>query len=191
MLEDKDIDAVVVATPNHWHALATIWAIQAGKHVYVEKPACHTVWEGRQMVEAARKYSRIVQVGTMNRSAPAVRQAHQFLHEGGLGEVYMARGLCYKPRPSIGRYPDGPMAPGEQYRLNAESEPTSPPTTTRISRRWTTTSGWARRPSAPSIGTASTTTGIGTGTTGTATPATRARTSSTSRAGASARASTR
>jgi predicted dehydrogenase len=126
VLEDRDIDAVVVATPNHWHALATIWAIQAGKHVYVEKPASHTVWEGRQMVEAARKHNRMVQVGTNNRSAPAVRQALQFLHEGGLGEVYMARGLCYKPRPSIGRYPDGPMAPGERYRLNAEARADEP-----------------------------------------------------------------
>ena len=64
-LDDKDIDAVVIATPNHWHALATIWALQAGKHVYVEKPASHTVWEGRRMVEAAQRYNRIVQVGTV------------------------------------------------------------------------------------------------------------------------------
>ncbi|HEY6555003.1 MAG TPA: Gfo/Idh/MocA family oxidoreductase, partial [Vicinamibacteria bacterium] len=101
VLDDKDIDGVLIATPNHWHALASIWAMQAGKHVFVEKPASHTVWEGRQMVEAARKYDRIVQVGTMNRSRPAVRQAIQFIHGGGIGEVYMARGLCYKPRPAI------------------------------------------------------------------------------------------
>jgi hypothetical protein len=68
VLDDKDIDAVVIATPNHWHALATIWALQAGKHVYVEKPSSHTVWEGRKMVEATARYNRIVQVGTMNRS---------------------------------------------------------------------------------------------------------------------------
>ncbi|HEX2458399.1 MAG TPA: Gfo/Idh/MocA family oxidoreductase [Vicinamibacterales bacterium] len=126
-LEDKDIDAVVIATPNHWHALATIWALQAGKHVYVEKPSSHTVWEGRKMVEAAAHYNKLVQVGTMNRSRPAVRQAIKFMHEGGIGKVYMARGLCFKPRPGIGKYPDGPMAPGEKYKLNVEAttyEPT-------------------------------------------------------------------
>jgi predicted dehydrogenase len=70
VLDDKDVDGVIVATPNHWHALATIWALQAGKHVYVEKPASHTVWEGRQMIEATKRYGKIVQVGTMNRSRP-------------------------------------------------------------------------------------------------------------------------
>ena len=127
VFDDKDIDAVVIATPNHWHALATIWALQAGKHVYVEKPASHTVWEGRRMVEAAARYNKIVQTGTMNRSRPAVRKAIKFLQDGGIGKVYMARGLCYKPRPSIGKYPDGPMAPGEKFKLNVESnnfEPT-------------------------------------------------------------------
>jgi predicted dehydrogenase len=127
VLDDKDIDAVVIATPNHWHALATIWALQAGKHVYVEKPASHTVWEGRKMVEAARRYNKVVQVGTMNRSRPAVVEAIKFIHEGGLGKVYMARGLCFKPRPAIGKYPDGPMSPGEKYALTVTStryEPT-------------------------------------------------------------------
>jgi predicted dehydrogenase len=126
VLDDKDIDGVLIATPNHWHALASIWAMQAGKHVYVEKPASHTVWEGRQMVEAANKYGKIVQVGTMNRSRPVVRQAIQFIHDGGIGDVYMARGLCFKPRPAIGKYPDGPMQPGEKYRLNVESRSDEP-----------------------------------------------------------------
>jgi predicted dehydrogenase len=117
VLDDKDVDAVVIATPNHWHALATIWALQAGKHVYVEKPSSHTVWEGRKMVEATARYNKIVQVGTMNRSRPAVREAIKFIHDGGLGKLYMARGLCFKPRPAIGKYPDGPMKPGEQYGL--------------------------------------------------------------------------
>jgi predicted dehydrogenase len=127
VFEDKDIDGVVIAVPNHWHALATIWALQAGKHVYVEKPASHTVWEGRKMVEAARKYNKVVQVGTMNRSRPAVIQAMKFLHDGGIGKVYMARGLCFKRRPAIGKYPDGPMAPGEKYKLNVESSMYEPP----------------------------------------------------------------
>jgi predicted dehydrogenase len=121
VLDDKDIDAVVIATPNHWHALATIWAIQAGKHVYVEKPASHTVWEGRKMVEAATRYNKVVQVGTMNRSRPAVREAIKFIHDGGIGKVYMARGLCFKPRPAIGKYPDGPMKPGEKFALTVTS----------------------------------------------------------------------
>src|SRR5262249_48956131 len=97
VLDDKDIDGVVIATPNHWHALASIWAMQAGKHVYVEKPSSHTVWEGRKMVEAAKRYNKIVQVGTMNRSRPAVLAAIKFIHDGGIGPIYMARGLCFKP----------------------------------------------------------------------------------------------
>src|SRR5580765_1973648 len=98
VFEDKDIDAVVIAIPNHWHALASIWGAQAGKHVYIEKPASHTMWEGRQMINAARAYSRIMQVGTMNRSRPAVIDAINFIKGGGIGKVYMARGLCFKPR---------------------------------------------------------------------------------------------
>ena len=129
VLDDKDIDGVIIATPNHWHALATIWAVQAGMHVYVEKPASHTVWEGRKMVEAASKYKKIVQVGTMNRSRPAVREAITFIRDGGLGKVYMARGLCFKRRPGIGKYPDGPLQPGEQYKLNVESSEFEPPWT--------------------------------------------------------------
>ena len=106
VFDDKDIHAVVIATPNHWHALATIWACQAGKHVYVEKPASHNVWEGRKMVEAARKYKRIVQVGFQNRSISNVMQAINFLHDGGIGDVFEARGLCFKPRDSFGVAPD-------------------------------------------------------------------------------------
>ncbi|MEO5601606.1 MAG: Gfo/Idh/MocA family oxidoreductase [Cyclobacteriaceae bacterium] len=99
---DKDIDAVSIVTPNHWHALATIRACQAGKHVYVEKPAMHHIWEGKKMIEAARKYNRRVQVGLNNRSLAGVIEAMNFLHEGGIGEVYMARGICYKARDSFG-----------------------------------------------------------------------------------------
>jgi predicted dehydrogenase len=127
VLDDKDIDGIILATPNHWHALQTVHGLQAGKHVYVEKPSSYTVWEGRQEVEAVKRYGKIVQVGTMNRSRPAVRQAIQFLHDGGIGKLYMARGLCFKPRPGIGQYPDGPMQPGERYKLNERAgsyEPT-------------------------------------------------------------------
>ncbi|HEX8037920.1 MAG TPA: Gfo/Idh/MocA family oxidoreductase [Chryseosolibacter sp.] len=103
---DKDIDAVSIVTPNHWHALATVWACQAGKHVYVEKPAMHDIWEGRKMIEAARKYDRIVQVGLNNRSLGGVIEAMNFLHSGGIGDVYMARGVCYKARDSFGMAKD-------------------------------------------------------------------------------------
>lgn len=102
LLENKSIDIVSIATPNHWHALAAIWSVQAGKHVYVEKPVSHNVSEGRRIVEAARKYNRIVQTGTQSRSAKGMRAAIEFIHGGGIGEVKIARGLCYKRRPSIG-----------------------------------------------------------------------------------------
>jgi predicted dehydrogenase len=102
VLDDKEIHAVSIVIPNHWHALATIWACQAGKHVYVEKPASHNIWEGRKMVEAARKYNLRVQVGCNNRSSNNVREAIKFLHDGGIGELFMARALCYKARDSYG-----------------------------------------------------------------------------------------
>jgi predicted dehydrogenase len=106
VFDDRDIHAVSFAVPNHWHGLATIWACQAGKHVYVEKPACYNIFEGRKMVEAARKYKLRVQTGFNNRSVNTVRDAIKFMHEGGIGEVYMARGLCIKPRDSFGIAPD-------------------------------------------------------------------------------------
>jgi len=106
VLDDKSIDVVSIVTPNHWHALATIWACQAGKHVYVEKPSSHNIWEGRQMIEAARKYRVRVGVGLNNRSAKNVREAMAFLHSGGIGEVYLARALCFKARDSYGMAKD-------------------------------------------------------------------------------------
>ncbi len=115
VLEDKAVDAVSIVTPNHWHALATVWACQAGKHVYVEKPASHNIWEGRKMVEAARKYGRRVQVGLNNRSALNVREAMAFLHGGGIGELYLARALCFKARDSYGESPDSAAPAGFHY----------------------------------------------------------------------------
>lgn len=106
---DKNIDVVSIATPNHWHSLAAIWAIQAGKDVYVEKPVSHNVVEGRRVVEAARKHNKIVQCGTQSRSNPGMIEAIKYIHDGKLGEVKLARGLCYKPRNSIG--PKGQFEP--------------------------------------------------------------------------------
>lgn len=102
LFEDKSIDVVSIATPNHWHALAAIWAIQNGKDVYVEKPVSHNVSEGRRIVDAARKHARICQTGTQSRSSKGTRDLMAFLHSGGIGDVKLARGLCYKRRKSIG-----------------------------------------------------------------------------------------
>ena len=103
---DKTVDAVSMATPNHWHALGCIWACQAGKDVYVEKPASHNVWEGQKMIEAARKYKRMVQVGSQSRSMTHYQKAMKMLKEGVIGELYASKGLCYKRRRSIGKMPE-------------------------------------------------------------------------------------
>ncbi len=112
MFESKDIDAVSITTPNHWHALATIWACQAGKDVYVEKPASHNIYESRQMVAAARKYNRMVQVGSQSRSIQHKMLAMKQLRDGVIGPLYHARGLCYRRRFSIGHTPDEPAPSG-------------------------------------------------------------------------------
>ena len=98
LLDDKEVDAITSATPNHWHALVTIWACQAEKDVYIEKPASHNIWEGRKMVEAARKHDRIVQVGTQRRSSEAYIGAYNYINEGHIGAVKWVRGFCYKAR---------------------------------------------------------------------------------------------
>jgi predicted dehydrogenase len=103
LLERKDIDAVSVATPNHIHAWVTVLAAQAGKDVYVEKPASHDIWEGRQMVAAARKHNRVIQCGTQSRSSPSLKEAVEWVQGGGLGKILYAIGTCYKPRQSIGK----------------------------------------------------------------------------------------
>jgi predicted dehydrogenase len=115
VLEDKEIHAISFATPNFWHALNTVWSLQAGKHVYIEKPASYNIFEGRKMVEASRKYNLRCQVGHNNRSSKGVREAIKFLHDGGIGEVYMARGLCIKPRDSFGIAKDSTPPPTLHY----------------------------------------------------------------------------
>src|SRR5258708_14860977 len=110
VLEDRNIDAVTIATCNHWHALAAIWACQAGKHVYVEKPVCHAFFSGAQMVAASPKYDRLVQGGTQRRSSGYVRRAIQALREGTIGDVYMARCVHYQKRDSLG-FKDAESAP--------------------------------------------------------------------------------
>jgi len=102
IIEDSSIDVVSIATCNHWHALATVWACQANKHVFVEKPVSHTFIEGEKMVEAARKYKRVVQAGTQRRSNGSFRKVIQLLHEGIIGDIYMARSDYPEPRDPIG-----------------------------------------------------------------------------------------
>jgi predicted dehydrogenase len=110
VIENKDIDIVSIATPNHWHALMAVWAMEAGKDVYCEKPATHNVREGAIMTAAARKYKRICQVGTQSRSNPGMRDAVAYVQSGKIGKVDLAIGLCYKPRGSIGKVA-GPQEP--------------------------------------------------------------------------------
>ena len=117
LLEDKSIDAVTVATPNHWHSLMGIWACQAGKDVYIEKPCSHNWWEGKQLVAAADKYNRIVQHGTQSRSSVGAKEAVQHLRDGLIGDVYLSRGLCYKWRDTIGRTPKAAVPAGVNYDL--------------------------------------------------------------------------
>jgi predicted dehydrogenase len=128
IMENKDIHVVSIATPNHWHALAAIWAIQAGKDVYVEKPVSHNVSEGRRIVEFARKNNKMCQAGTQIRSAPGVREAIEFVRSGKLGKVRVARGLCYKNRDSIGLC-KGPQQPPKtmNYDLWCGPAPNTPP----------------------------------------------------------------
>jgi len=136
ILENENIDAVTIATPNHWHALQTIWACQAGKDVYVEKPVSHTIVEGRKMVEAARKYNRVVQTGTQARSQIATLNAINFLNEGGLGKVYMSRGLCLKPRGSIGHVADSKIPDGVDWNTFLGPAPYRPFNENRFHYKW-------------------------------------------------------
>jgi predicted dehydrogenase len=115
LLDDKSIDAVTYATPNHWHALGVIWGCQAGKDVYVEKPGSHNIFEGRKMVEAARKYDRIVQHGTQCRSSQNIVDGMKHLHDGLIGEVYFGRGIAYKIRRSHGKNETRPAPDNLQW----------------------------------------------------------------------------
>jgi predicted dehydrogenase len=137
LLESKEIDAVSIATPNHWHSLAAIWAIQAGKDVYVEKPVCHNVWEGRQLVKFARAHNKIVQTGTQCRSSSGIREAVDWVQAGNLGKILIARGLCYKRRPSIGKV-DGPqpIPAGIDYDLWCGPAPKEPLMRKRLHYDW-------------------------------------------------------
>ena len=126
LLEDKDIDAIAIATPDHWHGLQTIWACQAGKDVYIEKPLAWSISEGRKMVQAARKYNKIVQTGTNYRSNRMTQKAIQLLNDGVIGDIYLGRATVYGHRSDIGRKPDGPVPAGVNWELHRGPAPMIP-----------------------------------------------------------------
>src|SRR5205823_4910683 len=136
VLEDPSITALVVAAPDHWHALATVWACQAGKHVYCEKPASHNVVEGRRMVEAARKHNRVVQIGTHRRSFPHYQSAAEFVRSGKLGKVPMAKAWIGGARKSIGHKKDGDVPKGVDYDLWTGPAPLRPFNPNRFHYEW-------------------------------------------------------
>lgn len=125
-LDDKSVEAIVVATPDHWHALATVWGCQAGKDVYVEKPASHTPWEGRKMVEAARRYDRVVQVGTQNRSAAYNKAAKEYIDSGKLGSIHMVRVINQKSWPNVPPAADAAVPAGLNWDMWTGPAPKSP-----------------------------------------------------------------
>jgi len=136
LLEDKEIDAISIATPNHWHSLMAIWACQAGKDVYVEKPCSHNTFEGRQLVRAVKKYNRICQHGSQWRSNPGMVEAMKHLSDGTIGDVYMARALCYKWRASIGHATEESVPAGVHYDLWTGPAPLKPFTKNRFHYNW-------------------------------------------------------
>jgi predicted dehydrogenase len=136
VMDDKDIDVVSIASPNHWHALSVIWACQAGKDVYVEKPGSHNIFEGRKMVEATQKYDRIVQHGVQLRSSPAINEAIELMREGYIGRVYMARGLVFRWRADIGDKGFSPVPKGLDYDLWTGPAPKRPFTENLVHYNW-------------------------------------------------------
>lgn len=136
VLDNPEVDAITVAVPDHWHALATIWACQAGKDVYVEKPVCHNIIEGRRMVEAARKYNRVVNAGTQRRSNPLIKQAADFLREGRLGKIHTGKCCVYRSRDPIGTYADSSLPSGVHYDIWQGPAPNRPFNENRFHYHW-------------------------------------------------------
>src|SRR5438445_6752172 len=136
ILDDKSVAAVFIATPNHWHALAAIWARQAGKDVYVEKPVSHNISEGRRIVQVARKLNRICQGGTQNRSNSALAEAIKYIHDGKLGKVKLARSIVYGRRDSIGGPGQYEIPASVDYNVWAGPAPMSPLTRPKFHYDW-------------------------------------------------------
>jgi hypothetical protein len=136
LFADPGIDAVSIATPNHWHALATIWACQAGKDVYSEKPACYNIHEGLRMVEVANETKRMVQIGSQHRSMPFKIRAMQAMQGGLIGKIYMSKGLCFKRRRSIGHKENSAVPPGVNWELFLGPAPLRPFNELRLKYNW-------------------------------------------------------
>ena len=136
MFADSTVEAVSIATPNHWHALAAIWAMKAGKDCYSEKPACYNIHDGQQMIKVARETNRMLQIGSQHRSNPMKIKAMDAMHGGLIGKVYMAKGLCFKRRQSIGHKPDTPTPPGVNWDLFLGPAPMRPFNELRFKYNW-------------------------------------------------------
>jgi predicted dehydrogenase len=126
MFADQKVEAVSIATPNHWHVLSAVWAMKAGKDVYGEKPACYNIYEGMRVIQVQRETKRIMQVGSQHRSWPFKVKAMAALQRGLVGKLYMTKALCYKLRPSIGHTPDTPTPPGINWDLFLGPAPMRP-----------------------------------------------------------------
>jgi predicted dehydrogenase len=136
MFAEPTVEAVSIATPNHWHALSAIWAMKAGKDVYGEKPACYNIYEGAKMLEVQRSTKRMMQVGSQHRSTPFKMKAIAAMQQGLIGKIYMAKGLCFKRRPSIGHTPDAPTPPGLNWDLFLGPAPMRPFNQKRFAYYW-------------------------------------------------------
>jgi len=136
MFAESTVDAVSIATPNHWHALAAIWAMKAGKDVYGEKPACYNIHEGQMMIKTARETNRMLQIGSQHRSNPMKIKAMEAMHGGLIGKVYLAKGLCFKRRQSIGHKPDSPTPAGLNWDLFLGPAPMRPFNELRFHYNW-------------------------------------------------------
>ena len=133
---DKEVQAVSIATPNHWHALAAIWAMRAGKDVYGEKPACYNIYEGQKMLQVARETNRMLQIGSQHRSTPFKMRAMEAINGGLIGNVYLSKGLCFKRRASIGHKPDSATPPGVNWDLFLGPAPLRPFNELRFKYNW-------------------------------------------------------
>ncbi len=136
LLADKSIDAISIATPNHWHSLIGIWGAQAGKDIYCEKPCCHNWWEGKQLVAAVKKYKVMCQHGSQSRSGKGIRDGIQAMRDGLIGDVYLSRALCFKWRDTIGHQPVQPVPAGVNYDLWTGPSPLHPFTLNRFHYNW-------------------------------------------------------
>jgi len=133
---DSSVEAVSIATPNHWHALAAIWAMKAGKDVYGEKPACYNIYEGQKMVQVARETKRMIQIGSQHRSTPYKIKAIAAMQQGLIGDIYLAKGLCFKRRASIGHAENAPVPPGVNWDLFLGPAPLRPFNPLRFKYNW-------------------------------------------------------